>query len=368
MKKLAIVSSFAVTAVSIAAQKAPRQDWGFHRDLLREKFDTSYWHEFWTDDSWRIKCIFVDMDGDGTEEMIAITPSDEDRMGDYWGFWRSCPGKFKKCSLQGDIWFTCFWESFFVMSHADGGSSVVGLGLDAGYRDAVGRKTVRQTPDCFFRINADDNCLLEEIKPDFDTVFRREDVIGMERLYPELYFGYDFAPPTDEPWFASHMPYKLPKGDLRRGGGMTAPDDFATFAAGRCRDVETRTGKVPTVSYAVFLDADNDGDADCYVSSDAEAVSGGAFDWTLFLRRDGCFEKAGTDVFPVAAQQEDCRLPVSVRAGKSSFCRIVRYDINPTFVILNGESDPRTNVKDIALSGRFVHRIEKLHCMTFATP
>lgn len=149
MKKLSIFFVLGLASLAADAQKPPRQDWGFHRDLLKTKFDTSHWHEFWTDDSWRIKCIFVDMDGDGTDEMIAITPSEEDRMGDYWGVWRNCPGKFKKCGLPGNIWFTCFWNSFFVMSHGDGGSSVVGLDMDAGYRDAEGRKIVRQTPDCF---------------------------------------------------------------------------------------------------------------------------------------------------------------------------------------------------------------------------
>ena len=47
-----------------------------HADFLRKHFDVSYWKSTWTDDTWHIRGIFVDMDGDGEDEMIAATTSE----------------------------------------------------------------------------------------------------------------------------------------------------------------------------------------------------------------------------------------------------------------------------------------------------
>ena len=75
--------------------------------------------------------------------------------------------------------------------------------------------------------------MLREIRPNVDTSFRRKDVSSIERLYPEWYFGYDFKPPPDVPHsvYTQRIPYTLPKGDLRYGGGVGCPKDFAAFAS-----------------------------------------------------------------------------------------------------------------------------------------
>ena len=99
-----IVSLMAV--ISTFAQDVRDKVWVFHRELLKNKFETSYWKNVWEDELWHIRCIFVDIDGDGTEEMMAITTSEEDRMGDYWKIWKYYnTGKFKQVSLSGDIFF-----------------------------------------------------------------------------------------------------------------------------------------------------------------------------------------------------------------------------------------------------------------------
>lgn len=94
------------------------------------------------------------------------------------------------------------------------------------------------------------------MKPDFDALFMREDVVGVKRLYSEMYFGCDFTPPPDEPWYAWRLPYKSPKGDLRPGGGIAPPAGFSAFAAERRRKAEARTGKAPESVFAIFLDAE----------------------------------------------------------------------------------------------------------------
>ena len=86
------------------AQYVRDKEWGFHRELLKNKFATSYWKDIWEDELWHIRCIFVDVDGDGTEEIIAITTSEEDRMGDYWKLWKYDDAeKFRQVSFSGDF-------------------------------------------------------------------------------------------------------------------------------------------------------------------------------------------------------------------------------------------------------------------------
>ncbi|MBR1608052.1 MAG: hypothetical protein IJ678_00375 [Kiritimatiellae bacterium] len=162
MKIVRMVFCIAIAAVAAEAKNPPRLDWGFHRSLLKERFDTTYRHEFYPDEMWSIKCVFFDFDGDGTEEMLARTTSGEDRMGDYWRLWKIRSGKFEQCKFSGDITFACFDSSFFAVSHSDGGLSAIGLDMDAGYGEGetgaktrTRRRTVfsasRRTADSFLR-------------------------------------------------------------------------------------------------------------------------------------------------------------------------------------------------------------------------
>ena len=363
-----VMLAFVALSSSIA-QEAQGCKWDFHREVLKQRLDTTYWKTYWEDELWHIRAIFVDMDGDGLEEMMAITTSEEDRMGDYWKIWKQDDsGKFRQVFFSGDIYFSCHSESFYKLTCLDKSNIVVGLGMNANIEENCGngdRRIVRPTPDCKFVLMPENKFMLSEIRQDIDTLFGRDDVVSIERLYPEWYFGYDFTPPPDEPRFASFMPYKLPQGDLRRGGGMSAPDDFAAFAAEHCLDVETRTGKSATVAYAVFLDADNDGDADCYVSSDAEAEAGETFYWTLYLWMGTQFEKAEKPVCPLPDKKNTHDLPVSVTAGRSSFCRVVRYEQDPTYIVLDTSNAPKTNVRNMVLTDSRFHRIEKLTCWEF---
>ncbi len=356
---------------AIIAQEVQGNKWNFHREVLKQRFDTAYWKTFWEDELWHIRAIFVDMDGDGLEEMIAITTSEEDRMGDYWKIWKyDGVGKFKQVSFFGNIFFSCHSDSFYKVSYSDKPDAVVGLGMNANVEKDCGngdRRIVRPTPDCKFVLVPGNKFMLREIHSDIDTSFRRNDVARIERLYPEWYFGYDFKQPADVPHsvYTQRMPYKLPQGDLRRGGGIGCPKDFAAFAAKYRREVKTRNRKNGKVAvYAVFLDADNDGDGDCYVSSDVETTENGEYIWSLYICNNEKFSMAKDAVFPVETRKELVRLPNTVNAGRMSFCRIIRYDAAPTFVILNKENQVNLIVREIITEYQ-VHSIEKLPCTVF---
>ena len=353
--------------MAILATGKNNPKWSFHGKLLKQHFDTAYWREFYSDDSWHIRCIFVDIDGDDTEEMVAITTSEEDRMGDYWKIWKyDDGGKFKQVFFTGDIFFSCHWDSFYKIGFKNGTLSVIGLDMDAGYMDKERRNIVKPTPDCRFDLTPDGRCFLREIVPDLDTGFRSNNVVSIERLYPEWYFGFEFKPPPDVPHsvYTQRMPYTLPKGDLRHGGGIACPKDFDAFVAEYRSKVKIRTGKEKVVVYAVFLDADNDGDGDCYITSDAEQLQNGVFCWTLYLWQGVRFSASGQEVFPVAARKDLGSLSPVVDAEKMAFCRVIRYDASPTFLILGTQNEGKPMVRT-AMLDYHSHRIEKLDCVEF---
>ncbi len=354
--------------ITVLANDASNDKWAFHSKLLKEKLDTSWWKQFYPDDSWRIRCIFVDLDNDGGKELIAASVAEEeDRVGWVWNVFRSdMNNRFSKVDYTGDIYFLCHWHSFYEITLMDGTHSVIGLKMEAGYTDKERRRIVKPTPDCSFTLTSNGKFALHEIKPDLDARFRQEEVVSIERLYPEWYFGFDFKPPKDVPYsvYTQRMPYKLPQGDLRHGGGIGCPKDFAAFVAEYRREVKTRRGTKDSVTiYAVFLDAANDGHGDCYVSSSLETTAGGECSWSLYICNGGLFSKAKEAVFPVT-RKELCKLPDTVNAGKTSFCRVIRYDVPPIFVLLNKEGQAQSRVRD-AITDHYAHRIEKLSCVEF---
>ena len=115
--------------------------------------------------------------------------------------------------------------------------------------------------------------------------------------------------------------------------------------------------------YAVHLDADNDGDADCYVSSDADRANGGKYKWLLFLRRGKTLSHVLEAVYPVEDHRELCKLDPQVTASKDSFCRVIRFDVDPVFMILDDNANG-TAIRD-AIRGYETHRIEKLACKEY---
>ena len=310
--------------------------------------------------------MFADLDGDGLEEMIAITTSEEDPMGDYWKIWKQGKGGMTQVQPCGNLFYWCHVNSFFKMAFDNGGQKLVGLGMHAGYTEGKFGKIVKPTPDCVFQVGKD-SYELSELSPDVDSVFMGNGPRFIERLYPEWYFGFDFKPPKDVPHspYLMRPPYTKPKGDLRIGGGIGEPPKFAEFVA-RYRQSKKQklAAENKTVSvYAVFLDADNDGDADFYITSDLDKLDDGNYTWELHTQQEGEFAPAKDVVYPVASRKELCGLPPTVKASQTSFCRVVRLDVEPVFLIVDGAK--KNQVRD-AIMGPLAHRVEKLPCRTCA--
>lgn len=203
--------------------------------------------------------------------------------------------------------------------------------------------------------------------PDVDSVFMGDGPRYIERLHPEWYFGYDLNPPEDKPHnpYLERPPYTKPKGDLRFGGGIGEPPGFAAFVEHyrRAKKAKSPGGVNVVPVHVVFLDADNDGDADFYIASDLDYLGDGNYAWDLYRQRSGGFFPTRETAHPDSTRKGLYGLPSNVTASKTSFCRIVRLDVAPIFLVVDGtrKNQVRDAVRDIN-----AHRVEKLPCRTYS--
>ena len=63
-----LLASFVIACASLAAA-GPFFSEPEHGDMLRTSFDLSEARHDWKSERWWIECLFVDLDGDGVEEM-----------------------------------------------------------------------------------------------------------------------------------------------------------------------------------------------------------------------------------------------------------------------------------------------------------
>lgn len=359
MAKMNLLASIVIACASLATAghyfSEPE-----HGDMLRTSFDLSEARHSWNSERWWIECLFVDLDGDGIEEMVSSTVSQCDRGGSAWSFWRMKSGVFYRLSARNGIVFGCHPRSYYKLWIGNGLYRVVMLGITAG---ALDDKRMMKSESVFSEASVelapDGDVDVKRLPTAFDEVFADDTVFGIERLYGESYSGFDFKPSRREYWFN----YRSPRGDLRPCGGIVKPEGFDEFAAILRREIELRFGEsLRSIRVlAVFLDADNDGDADAYVAFATDRTKGGNFRWTLYLNNEGEYTKAEAPVFPVPERRELCELAPSVVSPTNGFCRVVRFDVEPTFLILDGKGSP-TKVRD-AITNVLTHRIEKLPCI-----
>ena len=354
-----LLASFVIACASLAAA-GPFFSEPEHGDMLRTSFDLSEARHDWNSERWWIECLFVDLDGDGVEEMASSTVSQSDRSGSAWSFWRMESGAFCRLCARNGVVFGCHPRSYYKLCVGNGLYRVVLLGITAGALD--GKRMMKPESmfaDASVELAPDGDVDVKRLPTAFDEVFAGDTVCGIERLYGESYSGFDFKPAKREYWFN----FRSPKGDLRPGGGIVKPDGFDAFAARLRREVAGRLDvSLESIRFfSVFLDADNDGDADAYVAFATDRTKGGKFRWTLYLNNGGGYSKAEASVFPVPARKELCGLAPSVVAHTNGICRVIRFDVEPTFLILDGKGSP-TKVRD-AITNVLTHRIEKLPCV-----
>lgn len=164
----------------------------------------------------------------------------------------------------------------------------------------------------------------------FDPDFRL-----LERAHAEVYAGFDMKrlPPDKR--------FSAPEKEILPNGGLVAPVGFPAFVRRYREEVKQRLGLMRLVTvYAVFLDADLDGDADFYVSSDAESVGDNRYHWTLYLNDANVFRKAKERVWLNRGTIHDVAMlePEDV-AGMGSFYRVVRTHGLPQILVMESDGE-----------------------------
>lgn len=352
---IVLVTLFAIQ-LSLAVDICP------HDDFLRENYKISEPKDIWTDAEWWIYCFFVDLNNDGFVEVISTTVSQADRSGNASSFWTTKPdGRLHRIRedllVATNFTFTSYCYSYYQLDCRAKRTHVVGLDMNAGFTGDDRRFIVDATPDCFLRVDDNNQLLVSKIDPNLDTIFYKENVLRIARLYSEGYQGYNFkyTPATD--WFGYKYPKPIPVSD--------APDGFSGFAASYKKEAQMRAGATNDVPiYAVFLDADNDGHADCYMTSEADCVEKDVYRWFLYKNAVGKFAKARDAVHPVAGRDDLPTLNPRVLARKDAFCRIIRFDVPPTYIVLDAAKVEKGMVKK-TITYRWTHSIEKLPCHVY---
>lgn len=333
-----------------------------HDKFLKENFKITDDKEIWGDAGWWVSCFFVDINNDGFEEVISSSVAQSDRDGNTRTFWTTRPdGKLHRLNednlLATNFLFASFHYSHYRLYLGENRKYFIGLDMDAGYLNDDNATMRVKTPDCIFGIDAGNQLSVVPFSPSFDAVFFTNSNARVERLYSETFRGFDFKYKPRKDWFGYQFLKPIEK--------LSLPGDFDAFISAYKKDAQMRAeGSVDVRVYAIFLDADNDGRVDCYITSSADKVSDANYRWTLFVNIDGALLKPTAKVCLTENRQDLPCLATSVVAKKDAFCRVISFDIPPTYMVLNA-SNINEGVVRKTITRRYTHSVEKLPCVEF---
>lgn len=353
---LSVLSGILTSACLFAVDISP------HDKFLKENFTITDSKDIWGDAGWWVSCFFVDINNDGFEEVISSSVSQSDRDGNTRTFWTTRPdGKLHRINednlLATNFFFTSFHYSHYRLDLGDGRKYFIGLDMDAGFLNDDNATMRTKTPDCIFGIDAGNQLSVVPCTPSFDAVFFANVTARVERLYSEIFRGFDFKYKARKDWFGYQFPKLIVKLDPPRG--------FDALIATYKEEAKLRADEGTDVKiYVIFLDADNNGCLDCYITSSADKVSDTTYRWTLFLNSDGELHKSTAKVYPAEKRQDLLCLEQSVVASKAAFCRVVSFDIPPTYMVLDASKISDGVVKKM-ITRRYTHSVEKLPCVEF---
>ena len=290
--------------------------------------------EYWSN-KWSVAAVFFDLNRDGSLDALVATHDQQlDRCFTWLPIQKKHDGNiFIRDDIRANVFVCCYPFAIYKASMTGGLDLLVGRDCSIDKYEEGKRVWFKHPYDLIFRTDAAGrhNPQLDPFM--VDKVVNNPDFIRLERVEPSWYLGYDLklAPPDER--------RTIPNKENLPNGGLTVPGDFKAFAQHYRSEVKQRLGiKKPVTVYAVFLDADLDGDADCYVSSDAETVVDGRYRWTLYLNDANIFSKAKDRVWRNRGTIYDVAMlePEDV-APKHAFYRVVRTHGSPQILVM--ESD-----------------------------
>ena len=305
-------------------------------------------HQASAGEEWRYdwEALFFDLDGNGEDEALIADLANRDRSGNGWETTRRNADtlKIESHPMIGESTHAIFsysWEMYVV--------SFIGVrdrlyGNDVTVYDIKDFGTRNDTQKIY-----QDNVLLKmdtngflcvtSVKNGFTDLVSNPGFRRLDRAVTEFYKGFDV------------------KFDKRSSAAtdisLSEPTDFDRFVNTYREETKQRLGiKRKVTVFAVLFDADNEGDADFYMSSDAEREENGQYKWHMYLVKDGKYSKAEKKIwFNTGKEFNREFIEPDEIAGKNSFYRVQReFGFKPSVVILDcieGNLHSRTALRQV---------------------
>ena len=326
---LVIISSVGICLTNIAQVTNGRQSYvaQYAKEYFPSGMDASYWYDF--------EVLFFDLDGDGNEEALIAGKINRDRSGNGWVVTKinGQTGKVENHPRRLESGLGIFshsWELYVVA--LDGVCDCL-YGNDVTIYDIrnFGARNGTQTiynDNVLLRMDTNGFLRATSMKNGFSDLVSNAGFKRLDRAVTEFYKGKEvqLVKRTET---ATDLSLSRPKG----------VDEFVRLYREEMKRRFAVRRKVNV--YVVFLDADNDGNADFYVSSDTEKRQNGQYEWHLYLSAEGKFAKAEKTMWFNADKwyNRESINPDEV-AGKDSFYRVQRRDgFLPSTIILERDGD-----------------------------
>ena len=283
----------------------------------------------YTNSDWYANACFVDLNQDGLIETLITSPCESMMVLGIRsdGSFKRLPKIQFKGRPQGRPFLDVelIRKDVFYLCRLSGVSPLL-VGLNVGihkYGPLDGHVSSYSQTNAVIGLDLEGNFKLHNLVHGIDDLTINQGFMYIYRDVFDRYEGFDLKHVNVNTNFWQIVP----PAHKALYGGARKPLGFDMFVRRYCANVTRRVGATrPVVVKVVFLDADNDGQTDFYVTSDAEREGAENFRWHLYLNRKGEFSPAVGRVWI----NRDVRYLVGVLdpvvvAPMNSFFRVALY-------------------------------------------
>ena len=279
--------------------------------------------------------LFFDLDGNGNEEALIADKINRDRSGNGWAITKinGLAGKVESHPRRFESGLDIFSHSWKLYVVAFDGVRDRLYGNDVLMYDIKNFGASNETQniyrdDVLLRMDTNGFLHATSMKNGFSDLVSNQGFRRLDRAVTEFYKGKEVK--------------FVKRSEAATGISLSRPKGIGGFVGKYRESVKRRFGIDRKVAvYVIFIDADNDGDADFYVSSDVEVLKDGQYRWHLYVNDGDKFAKAENAIW-FNADKEYSRESISPDedASKNSFYRVQRkYGFAPSTVILDHAGD-----------------------------
>ena len=308
----------------------------FKYECIKAFMDVENPFRYFKPDEWVVEALFFDFDGDGKmQEAFLASPDQRYADGNGWVTTRknNITGKFEYHPTVGENSLDLFARSrkLYVVSFEGVRDRLYGNDVTIYDIKNFGASNETQNiyrDDVLLRMDTNGFLRATSMKNGFSDLVSNSGFKRLDRAMTEFYKGKEVK--------------FVKRSETATDISLSRPKEIEEFVRQYRKEMKRRFAVKRKVNvYVVFLDADNDGNADFYVSSDIEKRQNGQYEWHLFLNAEGKFAKAEKTMWFNADKwyNRESINPDEV-AGKDSFYRVQRRDgFLPSTIILERDGD-----------------------------